>query len=106
MYYYKLGFENTNEYDSNFETLATSISKLNNYDLYFQANQGDLSFIVENGILLREYKTGTQLGAISDSNPIVGLIIEGGTGPVLQSVNVTAPSSAFANSPNYTPPSE
>lgn len=34
LYYYKLGFEGTNEINTAFEDVATGISKLNNYDLY------------------------------------------------------------------------
>ena len=34
LYYYQLGFENTDEYDESIEKLAVEISKLNNYDLY------------------------------------------------------------------------
>ena len=34
LYYYQLGFENTNELNSSFENIAKGISNLNNYDLY------------------------------------------------------------------------
>ncbi|MBE6159567.1 MAG: multifunctional transcriptional regulator/nicotinamide-nucleotide adenylyltransferase/ribosylnicotinamide kinase NadR [Lactobacillales bacterium] len=34
LYYYQLGFENTNEINSAFENIAKGISVLNNYDLY------------------------------------------------------------------------
>lgn len=34
LYYYKLAYENTNEYDESFKNIAEAISKLNNYDLY------------------------------------------------------------------------
>ncbi len=34
LYYYKLGFENTDEFDNSFEKIANGISTLNNYDLY------------------------------------------------------------------------
>lgn len=34
LYYYQLGFENTNEINSAFENVAKGISVLNNYDLY------------------------------------------------------------------------
>lgn len=34
LYYYQLGFENTNDYDKTFIDIAKGISALNNYDLY------------------------------------------------------------------------
>lgn len=34
LYYYTLGFENTDEYDPRFKSIAENISSLNNYDLY------------------------------------------------------------------------
>ena len=34
LYYYKLGFENTKDYNKKFEELAETISTLNDYDLY------------------------------------------------------------------------
>ena len=34
LYYYQLGFENTNEFNNNFPKIAESISALNNYNLY------------------------------------------------------------------------
>lgn len=34
LYYYKLGFEGTEEYCNSFENIAEEISRLNNYDLY------------------------------------------------------------------------
>jgi len=34
LYYYQLGFENTNELNKAFEDIAKGISVLNNYDLY------------------------------------------------------------------------
>lgn len=34
LYYYKLGYESTSEFNSAFTNIAENISKLNNYDLY------------------------------------------------------------------------
>ncbi len=72
LFFYKLTFENTNEYDTNFEVLAKSISKLNNYDLYlFLEPEGTI--YVDDGFRLDEserYINNKKLKQLFDENNI------------------------------------
>ena len=53
LFFYKLTFEKTKEYDQNFENIAKSISILNNYDLYlFLEPEGTI--YVDDGFRLGE----------------------------------------------------
>ena len=53
LFFYKMTFENTSNYDTNFELLAKNISKLNNYDLYLFLEPNGVKF-VDDGFRLDE----------------------------------------------------
>ena len=53
LFFYKITFENTDNYDKNFEALAKNISKINEYDLYLFLEPDGVTF-VDDGFRLDE----------------------------------------------------
>lgn len=72
LFFYKLTFDNTKDYDSNFEEIAKNISKLNDYDLYlFLEPEGTM--YVDDGFRLDEsdrYINSNKLKELFDLNNI------------------------------------
>ena len=80
LYYYQLGFKNDNQKDKDFENIATSISNLNNYDLYIFL-EPDVKWVQDG---TRTYgsdevreKNNKKLKQILDKNGIKYTIIKG-----------------------------
>lgn len=80
LYYYKLGFENTEEFNTHFETIATEISYLNNYDLYIFL-EPDVKWIQDGtrtyGDELVRIENNKKLKKIFDDNNIKYVCISG-----------------------------
>ena len=80
LYYYKLGFENTEEFNTHFETIATEISYLNNYDLYIFL-EPDVKWIQDGtrtyGDELVRIENNKKLKKIFDENNIKYVCISG-----------------------------
>ena len=72
LFFYKLTFDNTKDYDTNFEEIAKNISKLNDYDLYlFLEPEGTI--YVDDGFRLDEsdrYINSNKLKELFDENNI------------------------------------
>ena len=79
LFFYKMTFENTDRYDINFESLATNISRLNDYDLYIFLEPDGVEFI-DDGFRLDEsdrFINSKKLKELFDKNNIKYYSISG-----------------------------